>query len=225
MGYGIAKTWIILTLLTAIPQAQAQAQAQAEIYRWVDDRGVTHFSTTPPPETSQWERQIYDRQGWVRQQLDAPPTEADRERQREAWEQERIEAERQAMEQDLRRAENALLQARMRELDLTYSGPDDIREQRDQRLDQIVATLKTSEGFIATLEGERARITAQIERHMGGDSTLERYDAELADLDRRLERERSHQERQRAMMTEIEARAARDLADYERLVLPLRESR
>jgi DNA repair exonuclease SbcCD ATPase subunit len=219
MVYGIVKTSVTLVLLTAIPQVQA------EIYRWVDDRGVTHFSTIPPPETSQWERQVYDRQGWVQQRLEAPPTEADRERERKAREQERIEAERQAMEQERQRAEMAVLQARMRQLDQAYSGPDDIRDQRDRRLEQIAATLEMSDGFVATLEGERDRISGQIQRHTGENGTLERYRRELADLDRRLEREREHQERQRAMMAEVEANAARDLADYERLVLPQRESR
>ncbi|HSM27761.1 MAG TPA: DUF4124 domain-containing protein [Thioalkalivibrio sp.] len=219
MAYGIVKTWLALALLAAMPQVQA------DIYRWVDDRGVTHFSTTPPPETSQWERQVYDRQGWVQQQLHAPPTEADRERVREAREQERIEAERRVVEQERERAEMAMLQARARQLDQAYSGLEDIREQRDRRLDQIAVTLEMSDGFVTTLEGERARINVQIEGHTGNDATLERYRAELADLDRRLEREREHQERQRAMMAEIEADAARDLADYQRLVLPLRESR
>jgi DNA repair exonuclease SbcCD ATPase subunit len=219
MAYGIAKAAVTLVLLTAIPQVHA------EIYRWVDDQGVTHFSTTPPPETSQRERQVYDREGRGQQQIKAPPTEADLEREREAREQERIEAERQAMEQERQRAEMAVLQARMRQLDQAYSGLDDIREQRDRRLEQIAATLEMSDGFVATLEAERDRISTQIQRHTGDNGTLERYRGELADLERRLEREREHQERQRAMMAEIEANAARDLADYERLVLPLRERR
>jgi hypothetical protein len=219
MAYGMVKTSLTLVLLAVIPQVQA------DIYRWVDDRGVTHFSSVPPPETSQWERQVYDRQGRLQQELEAPPTEADREREREAREQARIEAERQAMEQERQRAEMAVLQARMRQLDQAYSGPDDIRDQRDRRLEQIAATLEMSDGFVATLEGERDRISAQIQRHTGDNATLERYRRELADLDRRLEREREHQERQRAMMSEIEDQAAQDLADYERLVLPLRENR
>ena len=219
MASGIVKAAVTLVFLTAMPLALA------DIYRWVDDQGVTHFSTTPPPETSQWERQVYDLGGRLQEHVDAPPTEGDRQREREARERERLEAEQRAMEQERQRAEVAALQARMRQLDLAYSGPDDIREQRDQRLDQISATLEMSEGFVATLEGERDRIAAQIETHTGNDATLERYRAELADLDRRLQSERAHQERQRAMMAEIEARAARDLADYEHLVLPLREGR
>jgi len=219
MAYGIVKTSVTLVLLAVVPQVHA------DIYRWVDERGVTHFSSIPPPETGQWERQVYDREGRLLEQLEAPPTEADRAREREAREQERIEAERRAMEQERQRAEMAVLQARMRQLDQAYSGPDDIRDQRDRRLEQIAATLEMSDGFVATLEGERDRISAQIERHTGDNATLERYRRELADLERRLEREREHQERQRAMMSEIEDQAARDLADYERLVLPLRENR
>lgn len=219
MANGIGKASVALVFLCAMPMALA------EIYRWVDDRGVTHFSTTPPPETSQWERQVYDRHGRMQEQVDAPPTEGERERERETLEEERLEAEQRAMEQQRQRAKAAALQARMRQLDLAYGDLDDILEQRDRRLDQISAALEMSEGFVTTLEGERDRIASQMKHHTGNDATLERYRAELADLDRRLERERAHQERQRAMMAEVEARAARDLADYERLVLPLREGR
>jgi len=219
MSSGKARVWMTVVLLVAISQAQAQ------IYRWVDDRGVTHFSTTPPPETSLREHQIYDRQGRVQRQLDAPPTEAEREREREARERGRIDAEQRSAEQERQRAEAAELQGRMRQLDQVYSSPEDILEQRDRRLEQIATTLKMSEGFIATLEGERDRISGQIQRHVGVDGTLERYRAELSDVERRLARERLHQDRQRAMMAEIEAGAALDLADYERLISPLRESR
>ena len=38
---------LVLFLLLCIPQS---VRAQSDIYRWVDDKGVQHFSDTPPQQ-------------------------------------------------------------------------------------------------------------------------------------------------------------------------------
>ncbi|MEM9532210.1 MAG: DUF4124 domain-containing protein [Pseudomonadota bacterium] len=47
MKYGIPKVLITVVLLGLV---FATAHGAERVYKWVDENGVTHFSSTPPPE-------------------------------------------------------------------------------------------------------------------------------------------------------------------------------
>jgi chromosome segregation ATPase len=213
MAHTIRNAGVILPLLLLAPALEAQ------IYRWVDDAGVTHFSSSPPPESAERERTVLDRSGRPREVLPAPPTAEDREQEARRQELERLEAEQRAQEEAKRQAEAAALQQRVRQLHQSYANIEDILEERDRRLAVVENNLMLSARQMETLQRERDRIADQIDRHTGNAQTLERYQRELADLDRRLEREKVHQDRQRRMAAEIEAAAQRDIDDYQRLLV------
>lgn len=193
----------------------------AQIYRWVDDAGVVHFTTTPPPETAHRERRVLDRHGIERDVLPAPMTPEERERQEVERERERIEMQRREQEQARRIEEGRALNARVRQLHHAFASVDEIIEQRDRRLALVANTLALSANQEATLQRERDRIAAQLDDPRASPENRERYRRELADLDRRIAQEQAFQQRQRAAMDDIRAQAAADIQDYERLVLPV----
>jgi hypothetical protein len=214
MKQTIRRLAVVLPLLLLVSPLDAQ------IYRWVDDAGVVHYSKMPPPAAAEREIRELDAKGRERDVRPAPPTAEERERAAQAREQQRLEAERLEQERARQRAEATAREARVRQLHQTYASADDIREQRDRRLAMVENTLLLSQSQEATLQRERERIAAQVEGAKEGSSNLKQHQAQLADLDRRIAREQAFQERQRETMAEIEASAAADLEDYQRLVVP-----
>lgn len=192
--------------------------ADARIYRWVDDHGVVHYSTAPPPSAAERELRILDDEGRQRHVRPAPPTAADRERAAEARERERQEAERREQERAQRQAEAAARQARVRQLRASYQSVDEIREQRDRRLDMVETTLMLSERQEATLQSELERIAAQMRNSDVDERTMQRYRDEFADVESRIHREWAFQRRQREMIAEIMTAAEDDIRDYQALV-------
>lgn len=191
----------------------------ARIYRWVDDHGVVHYSTTPPPAAAERELRILDNEGRERAVRPAPPTPEQRAREAEARERERLEAEQRQRELEQQQAEAIARQARARQLHAAYANVDEIKQQRDRRLQMVETTLMLSERQEATLQGEIERIAAQMLNTQVSETTMQRYRDELADLESRIEREWAFQRRQRELHEEINASAEADLRDFEELVI------
>ena len=186
--------------------------ADGRIYRWVDDAGVVHYSTSPPPSTADRELRILDGDGRQRHILPAPPTAAERESARE-------EEKRREQLRAQRQAEAAERQARARQLRAAYADADEIKEQRDRRLAMVETTLMLSERQEATLQSELERIAAELHSNsQPGEQTMQRYRDELADLESRIHREWAFQRRQRELHAEIMASADKDIRDFEQLV-------
>lgn len=139
------KSLLSMTLLAALALA-ANAEA-GEVYKWVDKDGNVHYSNTPPPEAAQRERQVLDESGRVTETLEAPMTpaeiEAERRRQAELAEQERLEKERAARDR-------MLLQ--------TYTAVDEMEMARDGRIAALEAQVKVVSGTIASLEQQLAEL-------------------------------------------------------------------
>nr|WP_296748510.1 DUF4124 domain-containing protein [Thioalkalivibrio sp.] len=216
MRQTIRRLALLLPLVFLVPPLDAR------IYRWVDDGGIVHYSTTPPPAASQRELRVLDAQGRERQVRPAPPTAEEREREAEARERQQQEALRREEERARQQAEVAAREARARQLHRAYASVDEIVEQRDRRLAMVENTLLLSKSQEETLRRERARIAAQIERAPANSRDLERYRTELADLTQRLEREHLFQQRQREALNAIRDHAETDIRDFERFVAPNR---
>jgi hypothetical protein len=192
--------------------------ADARIYRWVDDSGVVHYSTTPPPSSADRELRILDTEGRQRLVRPAPPTAADRERQAEARERERQAAEAREREQAQLAAAAVARQARGRQLRAAYANVGEILEQRDRRVAMVETTLRLSEQQEAALQSELERIAAQMRAARVDERTMQRYRDELADVESRIHREWAFQRRQREALAEIMATAEEDVRDFEQLV-------
>lgn len=194
-----------LLLALAVP-------AQAEIYRWVDDGGTVHYSSTPEPETSQRERRIYDSEGRMREVLPAPMSAEERAQaaaEREQAER-HLEATRQARQD---RAE------RERQLRRAYASLGEIEELRERRERSIVANIQRSEAQEKTLLRERERIRRQLAGTSQESRLADRYRSELDELDARLAREREYRRGQRDRLSAIHERLDLDRRDFQQLVL------
>lgn len=212
----------IRRLMLLLPLTVVVSPVGANIYQWVDDSGVVHYSSTPPPSAAAREVRLLDGQGHEREVRPAPPTAKERELQAQAEERERQEAERLDQERARQQAEVAAREARMRHLHQAYANVGEIREQRDRRLAMVKNTLAPSESRERILQGERARIAAQIADSRPDSRDLERYHRELSDLDRRIDWEKGFQNRQREALTQIRDSAEADVLDFERFVAPAR---
>lgn len=212
----------IRSLVVLLPWFFLAVPLDARIYQWVDDAGTVHYSTTPPPSTSDRELRTLDGRGQERRVRPAPPTEEEREQATRERERQQQEAEEQEREKARLQADKASLQARVRQLRQAYASVDEIREQRDRRVAMVANILALSERQEETLQRERERIAEQIEKAAPDSKNLERYQAELVDLERRLQREHASQDRQRAMLEEIRSTAEADIRDYELYVTPSR---
>lgn len=188
------------------------APASAEIYRWVDDQGNVHFSSTPQPEASQRERQVYDRSGMQRETLPPPPTREERAQVAA----EREEAERELAAAQQAREDQAL---RVQQLRRAYESLEDIDLLRERRVTTIRGNIQRSEGQETILLRERERIQRQKESRPNNEQLQARYALEIEELDERLERQRSYRRGQEQQLQAIEERLELDRRDFRELVM------
>lgn len=119
-------------LLSLVLGATAHAQAR-QTYKWVDEKGVTHYGDSVPPEYSQREQHVLNNQGVETQQRQAEmsATEA------------AAAAARQKEESDRRQHDIFLVS--------TYPSVKEIENVRDTRVDQINGQISAAEAYISSL--------------------------------------------------------------------------
>ena len=116
----------------AVTDAVAQQKGK-QTYKWVDEKGVTHYGDSVPAEYSQREQSVLNTQGVEvqKRQAEMSPKEA------------AAYAARQKEEAD-RRAHDVFLMS-------TYPSVKEIENVRDSRLDQIKGQISAAEAYIASL--------------------------------------------------------------------------
>ncbi|WP_196800281.1 DUF4124 domain-containing protein [Thioalkalivibrio sp. ALE12] len=208
---GLWQSWVAAALLLGLA-----VPVQADIYRWVDDDGTVHYSSTPQPETSQRERRIYDSEGRMREILPAPMS---------AEERAQAAAEREQAERDLEATQRARQDraAREQQLRRAYASLDEIEELRERRERSIAGNIQRSEAQEKTLLRERERIRRQLDGANEGSPLADRYRAELEELDARIARERQYRRGQRDRLSAIHERLDLDRRDFQQLVMNGRE--
>ena len=120
--------------------------AQADLYKWVDDSGVTHYTKTPPPESAVHDREILSLQGRKKGVIRGliPEEEKRAEAERIAQEEARKELE----EKERRRDRNLLI---------SYKTIEEIEAKRDAKLAYL-------EYLISNLEEERRKSKQEYDR-------------------------------------------------------------
>ena len=126
--------------------AQKSTSSGKQTYKWVDEKGVTHYGDSVPSEYSQREQQVLNSQGVEvqKRQAEMSPAEA------------AAHAAKQK-EEALRRQHDMFLIS-------TYPSVKEIENVRDTRLDQINAQISASEQYIASLT---TRVDGLKQRSMG----------------------------------------------------------
>jgi hypothetical protein len=119
-------------LVASLSWAQNESSGRAT-YSWVDEKGMTHYGDSVPPQYAKTERLVRNRQGVAVARLEAEKTIAqiaEERRQRELVEQE---------------------QQRDRFLLTTYTSVRDIEQLREARLEQIADQRRSTEGYVDML--------------------------------------------------------------------------
>ena len=113
--------------------AQKSGGSGKQTYKWVDEKGVTHYGDSVPSEYSQREQQVLNSQGVEVQKRQAEMSPAE------------------AAAYAAKQKEEALRRQHDMFLISTYPSVNEIENVRDTRLDQINAQISASEQYIASL--------------------------------------------------------------------------
>lgn len=129
-----------------IGSAHAADNAPAKTYMWVDKNGHKQYGDSIPPEYSQNETRVLNKQGVETQRVDAPLTPA------QLAEQARIAKDKQDREQH----DRFLL--------TTYTSTRDIERLRDERLVQLDGQIKAAVAYIDSLDARLKALQARSQQ-------------------------------------------------------------
>jgi hypothetical protein len=120
--------------LAASPIYGSEPGKSKPTYMWIDKNGKKQYGDSVPPEYSQAEHRILNKDG-IETGREGPPKTA-----------EQLAEERRQREAVARKMQHD------RFLVTTYNSVKDIERLRDERLDQLVAQVTAAQGYIATLD-------------------------------------------------------------------------
>ena len=137
---------ILTVLVSGVVHAADQRRPGAGAYKWVDEKGVTHYGDSVPPEFAKQESTILNKKGVEIGRIAAQKT-----------------PEQLAEEQ---RAQEAIIRQKQHDTFLltTYPNVKDIESLRDERLAQISGQRRAAEAYI---EGLHSRLSALQSRALG----------------------------------------------------------
>jgi hypothetical protein len=132
-----------LLLLTGMVAVGAQNASDKPLYKWTDEKGVTHYGDSIPPQYAKQERRVLNRQAVEVGLLEGEKTDAER-----AADVARTRADKNARQRDI-------------VLITSYVSVEQIEETRDQRLDLIEGQVKVTSQYLETLEGRLKNLQTQ----------------------------------------------------------------
>jgi len=193
----------VVPLLTAF--ALGAGIAEAAMYKWVDDKGVTHYTDKVPPDAVNKANIELNKQGVTIKKTDPAITseqrkahEAEAERQREAAKQ----------QEEKGRRDRALRDS--------YTTESDIDLARNRSLRTVEAALKSAQAYSAQLTRRRAELTAS-KAALGGKPVPANLERELAAADTELARHADFIARKQQELVAIAARYDADKARWQAL--------
>lgn len=146
------KPILLSTLLAAL--LLAAPLAQAKLYKWVDEKGVTHVGDSIPPQYADQARTELSKDGRVVKQVSGPLT-PEQLKAREEEQAKQQQAQQDAVEQ--KRRDNALIN--------TYSKPEEIDLARDRNLQQADLTINGIQMRIKSTQARQTQYQQQADRY------------------------------------------------------------
>lgn len=178
----------------------------AKMYKWVDDKGVTHYGETIPPEYAHRDREELNKAGRVVEKKEVLTPE-----ERHARELEEIrkrEDEEAALEQ--KRRDKALLN--------TYSGAKEIDLARVRNLQQVEARLNSISSQLKMADDKLIGLQKEADGYTGaGKKIPASLQDDLQESQARLTKLQQDLEKSRAEKAAVEARYDADKARYKEL--------
>jgi hypothetical protein len=133
-------SFLILVLLLL-----SMAVSHAALYKWVDEKGNTHYTTAPPPASSVYDREVLGERGQVVKTIQGRMTSEEK----AAYEKKLLEEEQLVKEQEAQKK-------RDRNLLISYKTVEEMEEKRDDKL-------STLDGYIESLEGDRDEVALEYD--------------------------------------------------------------
>lgn len=169
------RSILLLLLLTYLPPV-----ASTQLYRWVDDEGLVHYTDRLPPERSSTERAIMNRQGIEVDRI-APDSKEDIAKKQHIQKFGKLQEQ---MLKQREREDNILLQQYRSEQDILDARSLRIRTY-DTKIHVIQSNISRTKRFIIQLQGELDRM--RVREQQPDPAMVE----ELATLHKRINRDYS----------------------------------
>jgi hypothetical protein len=146
-------TWpFICTAVVLIGFSWPAPSPAGDLYKWVDDNGVVHFSDAVPPEAIDKKRDVLDNKGIVVNEIEAKKTKAQLE---EEERRKQVEAEKQHEINAQQQYDHMLLD--------TYTSESDIVSMRDRKISAIADIITLNQNRIDKLKEDLAPLKKQVE--------------------------------------------------------------
>ncbi|MDR0251425.1 MAG: DUF4124 domain-containing protein [Burkholderiales bacterium] len=171
---------LMLTFSVGVGIAVAQqAQSGSRTYKWVDDKGVIHYSDKAPLEAVNREQTVLDKQARQVRRIEATLPEDQRKISEADAEQQRLE-----------RVQKDIAERKDRALVLSYLKEEDIDLARDRALSALNARIEATK---VVLTQHQARHKSLLERKEAGgvlpEGELEKLESDIANRNAVIDRD------------------------------------
>lgn len=168
--------WAVLALGALVAATQA-VPARGATYKWVDEKGVVHYTDKIPPEAVNKGSTVLDKQARPVKRIEPAPT-AEQLRAREAEEEQKRTAAR--VQEEMARRDRALLNS--------YTHEAEIDLARARALATIDAQVDSAQGYVAQLRKRKDDLEAR-RASAGAKGLPQAQERELEGADRELARQ------------------------------------
>ncbi|MDH4283868.1 MAG: DUF4124 domain-containing protein [Gallionellaceae bacterium] len=178
------------------------ATAEAKLYKWVDERGETHYGEVIPPEYAGQEKAQFEKGRKIKKKEAEEDT---------ALEEKKAEEKRAAMEQ--RRKDQALVS--------TYSNESEIDLARDRNLQQVEARINSIQTLAKTAQSNLDNFRKEEEAAKKAKKPVhESLKTDIAEAEKKLEKLKQDLASAQQKEAEIRASFEADKARYRELTAP-----
>jgi hypothetical protein len=195
----------MLLALAALVGATLAVQARATTYKWVDDKGVVHYTDKMPPEAVNKGSTVLDKQARPLKKIDAALT-PEQQRARDAEEEQRRQQAK--ISEEIARRDRALMSSFTTEAEIDLA--------RARALGTIDAQLEAAQNFSATLRKRKDEIDKK-KSALGDKPVPVAIEREAETTDTELARQKRLIEQKQAERTAIVARYDADKARWREL--------
>lgn len=173
----IARVPLVVAMFAACAAMTTAGTLLAETYKWMDDKGVIHYTDKIPADQVNKAATVLDKQARPIKHIDAPLTPA----QRAAQEAEQRRAQSVARgQEEAERQDRALMQS--------FTSIDEIELSKSRAVATIDGQLQSSQAYISQLQKRRADVEAK-KTALGNKPVPDALERELDSIDTELKRQ------------------------------------
>ena len=149
----------LICMFSCLWIAISSAVAATKIYRWVDDNGLVHYSDTLPQSYAAREHKIYDENIILREEVAAPPSAEELERQL-----------RQQRLKELQAQASAEQAQKDRQILSSYMSEAHILRDKTNKMEALKESINDAKKIILRLNSEKRELQKKIKnnQHNGG---------------------------------------------------------